>query len=78
MQGHLIEIGKEALRVVVLALVSWLLTDGVLNSVLGMLFSAHLDAAQVILVSGLLTSVLRGIDKDLHDSGKMKKGLTQF
>lgn len=61
------EIIKEASRVIILAVVSWLLTVGVLDNVLSTFFGTKIDPTQTILISGFITSILRGIEKQLHD-----------
>lgn len=75
---------KEVLRVALFSLVSWLLTDGVLDWLLGRLFGAYLTPADKTQIIFLLTLTLRGIDKYLHQEGKlqgdesMMKGLSRF
>jgi hypothetical protein len=71
---------KEGLRVIVLALVSWLLTDGVLVLLLGGFNLPETIRVQIVLV---LTILLRSVDKWLHEraeeKGFLKKGgLTLF
>jgi len=85
----LIEAIKEPLRYLLMAVVSYLLTEGVLNTILIRVFGTQLDATAVALITGLLIAVLRGIDKYLHEVGLIKeeatgltssltKGLTRF
>lgn len=62
------EIAKEAIRVIVLAVVSWLLTVGVLDNVITAFFGTKIDPTQTILISGFITSILRGIEKQLHEN----------
>lgn len=83
---------KEALlegaRVVMLAVVSFLLTVGVIDQVVLAWFGANLAPQMQVIVIGLFTSVLRGIDKWLHENAKdtgnadsgylQSKGLTGF
>jgi hypothetical protein len=54
---------KEGLRIVILSVVSYLLTDGVIQTVIGWLWGGKMDATQITLVSGLVLSVLKSIDK---------------
>jgi hypothetical protein len=68
---------KEPLRYIELAVVSFLLTEGLLNTLISLFFGSRLSVEFVLLITGLLTSVLRGYDKFLHESSKVtgKKGL---
>ena len=61
------EILKEAGRVIFLAIVSWLLTIGVIDNILLAVVGDKLDPQYIILVVGVITSVLRGIEKELHN-----------
>jgi hypothetical protein len=63
---NIIEILKEGVRVVILAVISYLLTGVVLNNLLTVVLGSHLDPAIILYISGLLTAVLRGIEKELH------------
>jgi len=76
MSNALIEGVKEGMRVVALAVVSWLLTDGVLDYLLG-LVGVNMEPTLKAQVFGLLTVSLRAVDKWLHERGQTK-GLTQF
>jgi hypothetical protein len=80
---------KEPLRYIELAVVSFLLTEGILNSLISLIFGARLSPELVLLITGILTSVLRGYDKFLHETAKAEptkdnqgllgvKGLTGF
>ncbi|MDD4027018.1 MAG: hypothetical protein PHO75_02400 [Candidatus Shapirobacteria bacterium] len=80
----LIEGLKEAGRVALVAIISWLLTEGVINSLLVLIFKTKLSPELVLMLTGLFTSIVKGWDKDLHLTGKIEgddtktKGLTQF
>lgn len=63
---NITEILKESLRVVFLAVVSYLLTDGVINYLVVHFAGESLSLELIVLITGLLTSVLRGIEKQLH------------
>ena len=54
---------KEGLRIVILSVISYLLTDGVIQMIIELIWGAKMDATQVTLVSGLVLSVLKSIDK---------------
>lgn len=81
---------KEALleggRVVLLAVVSWLLTGVVLTNIVAAVVGTHLDANTQLIITGILTTGLRAVDKWLHENGKDTdkagmlgmKGLTGF
>ena len=73
---------KEPGRLVLLAVVSWLLTEGatlIVNRLGG-----QLSSETKMIVTGLLISTLRGVDAYLHELGKemsnenLTKGLTRF
>lgn len=74
---------KEGGRLVLLALVSYLLTEGVLDAIVGY-FGVQLDAVTKVQIIGLATTGLRMLDKYLHEFGKatenstLIRGLTQF
>lgn len=54
---------RDGLRVVVMSLVAWLLTDGVIAFLVDATTGAKLDAqTRIILMSGL-TAVLKGLEK---------------
>jgi len=61
---------KEPLRYIELAVVSFLLTEGILNTLISLFFGSRLSVEFVLLITGLLTSVLRGYDKFLHETAK--------
>lgn len=81
----LIEALKEGGRVVLIAVVSYLLTEGV---VLGLVNATgvQIDLATKTIAVGLLTTVLKSVDKMLHEQAKNtdnkgylgQKGLTGF
>jgi hypothetical protein len=80
----LIEAIKEPLRYILIAVVSYLLTETVIEQVILLVFGAGIDPATKLMITGLLTALLRGIDKWLHEIGLDKgpdsliKGLTRF
>lgn len=82
MSNHLIEAVKEPLRLMALALVSWLITEGVGLALKA--FGAQLTPEVQLIITGALISLLRGLDKYLHELGKengdavMTKGLVRF
>jgi len=82
MKNSLIEGIKEPLRLMALALVSWLITEGVSAGLKA--FGGQLTPEVQLVVMGALTSLLRGLDKFLHELGKengddgMTKGLVRF
>jgi hypothetical protein len=75
---------KEAGRVALIAIVSWLLTEGVLNSLFVLIFKERMSSEAILMLVGVATSILKGWDKDRHLTGKIEgdstltKGLTQF
>ena len=74
---------KEVGRIILLAVVSWLLTEGVLDVVLNA-FGVDLSPEIKLAIIGISTTVLKGIDRQLHELGKefgsdsLVKGLTRF
>lgn len=79
---------KELGRIILLAIISYLLTDGVLKTGLVAL-GYHFTPEQYLIVNGLILSVLKAIDKYLHSLGKsieyetlqqsnLTNGLTRF
>lgn len=76
----LIEGLKQVGRVALFAVVSWLLTVGVIESILVAIFKESMNAGTITLLSGFLTSLLTGIDKALHKAevGIGGNGLTYF
>lgn len=80
---NFLEGAKELGRIIGLAIVSYLLTEGVLDAVF-MSFGIKLDPQTKLIVVGLTTTVLKTLDKWLHETGKdmknmfITKGLTRF
>lgn len=80
----LLEALKEIGRVLLLALVSYLLTEGVIDAVVVYFGGVNLDALTKAQIVGLVTTGLRALDKYLHELGKesdnktLLRGLTQF
>lgn len=72
----ILEALKEGARVVILGLVSWLLTVGVLDSIIGSLSGTYFDPTTKMILVGFITSILRSIDSWLHDMGKAKESIT--
>lgn len=60
---------KELGRVVILAIVSFALTEGVLNVIL-VKFGVVTDPEIRLIIIGFLTSALRAVDKFMHEVGK--------
>lgn len=65
--GALVEGLKELIRTGVLAMVSYLLTEGVLNGLIMNAVGNRLDPQLVLVLAGILTSALRAVDKWLHE-----------
>lgn len=82
MNKNLLEAIKEPARLVALAVISWLLTEGVGLAMAA--YGAKLDTNTQLLLTGILTSALRGLDKYLHMVGKeigsdnLTKGIVRF
>lgn len=65
----LLDFGKETLRLIVTALVSYLLTDGVINTIVGWLFGTRLSPEMVVIMTGAFTTVIKSLDRALHNVG---------
>lgn len=67
MKNPWIEVSKEVGRWAALGVVGWLLTSGVLNSLVIYIFGSSIDPQlQMILITGM-TAVLRKVDEILHN-----------
>ena len=66
---------RQLLRMVLLAVVSWLATETVLTQVFA---QVALDPVLKTQVIAILTVGLKGVDRWLHESGTAVKGLTRF
>lgn len=75
---------KEAGRIALDGIVSYLLTEGVLNTIVALIFKERLPLEVIVIITGVLMSVLKGLDKDRHLTGKLEgdvgktKGLAGF
>jgi hypothetical protein len=75
---------KELGRLLLITLVSYLLTEGMLDIVINSLFGTRIDAFTKAQVVGIVLFILRTIDKYLHEKGKvegdpnLQGGLTRF
>lgn len=84
MNHSIIEATKEAGRLLLLAIVSYLLTEGVLDYILSYFLGVQIDTTTKVQVIAIITTLLRSIDKYLHETGKDSgsdspfKGLTGF
>lgn len=74
----------EAARVAILALISWLLTGVVITSIVASTLGTYLSPEiQILIVTGILT-VLKSIDRALHESSPKndawlgERGITGF
>jgi len=80
----ILEALKEAGRVMLLGTVSWLLTDGILDMILTVIFGTRIDATTKAIIISALFTALRSADKWIHEAGKevasknMILGLTRF
>ena len=66
----------EGLRTIALAIVSYLLTIGVINTLLAAIVGTKLDPSTQLIIVGLITSGLKAIDKWLHEIGVQQENLT--
>lgn len=54
---------QEWLRIVIIGVSSYLLMEGVLQALLTKFFSTRLDSTQIVFLTGLLLSAVKGVDK---------------
>lgn len=84
MSDSLIKSLKDGARVVILGLVSYLLADGVIGGLIAAIWGIDLNPVVVIFLTGAFTSILKAIDRFLHESSDSgtgflaEKGLTNF
>lgn len=82
MSNAFVEAVKELLRLVLMAIVSFLLTDLVISGAVEHFAGTRLDPWSKAQITTLVTTVLRTVDKYLHEYGKetnnpkLTKGLT--
>ncbi len=74
---------KEGLRLILIGVVSWLLSFGLLDYLVGTLLGTRIPAEVRVQIMGGLIVILKGVDKFLHEVGKVEKnrlvtGLTRF
>lgn len=68
---------KEAARLILMGVVSYLLTAGVLDMLLKTYFGTYLSPELLLQISGFVTLVLRTIDKWLHERQAEKNPRTE-
>lgn len=68
---------REALRLIAVAVVSYLATAGVLDQVVRQ-FGGSLSPEVQVMVMGLLTITLKSVDRMLHETGMAEKGLVRM
>lgn len=71
------QMGLELGRVIALAVIAYLLTEGVLTTLIG-LTGLTLSPDIKLQVITFLTLVLKGFDRALHESGVAERGITRF
>lgn len=69
---------KEFLRVSLIAIVSYALTEGVIAGVLDATIGVRLDASAKVILVGFITALVKAVDRELHDSGVAEKGIIRF
>jgi hypothetical protein len=86
----LVESVKEAGRMALLGVVGYLLSAGVLESILNVVFGVSLSMEVKLMIAGFITTALKSADKWLHETAKNQpvktrkegllgeKGLTGF
>ena len=73
------DILKEAGRIILLAVIAWLLTDQVINRVVDLVtLNYQLDMNLKLQITGVITTVLKSVDRWLHESKVAEKGITRF
>lgn len=82
----MVEAGREFGRLVILSVISYFLTEGIIESLLQRFFAEGMDPQMKTMVVGLVVYVLRSVDKWMHETAKQTgkeglggdKGLTGF
>jgi len=74
----LLESLKELGRLILISIVSYFLTEGVITTLVGYYFGTHIDTFTKVQITAVLTLVARTVDKYLHISGIAEGGLTRF
>lgn len=69
--NHVVEVVKEFLRNALLGGISYLLVEGVLNTLVLGVVGERLDLQYVAILVALLGYILRGIEKQLHKAEKL-------
>lgn len=69
---------KEVGRVLVLALVSFGLTEGLLPVIVDFVLGVKVDPAVRLVIGTGLLAALKAVDRELHERGIAEKGLTRF
>lgn len=81
---NLIKALLESARVILFACVSWLATEGVLGILVDVYLGVLIDPSIKILVAGFLLSIVKAVDKYLHEASNKgtgflgEKGLSNF
>lgn len=78
MSKSLTEALKRGARVLLLAIVSYLGTAGVIAGIVAWFTGNKMDLAAQAQVVTVLTTLLTIVDSYLHESGVAEKGLTRF
>ena len=78
MSKSLTEALKRGARVLILAIVSYLGTTGVLAGLVAWFTGNSMDIKTQAEVTTVLTTLLTILDSYLHESGVAEKGLTRF
>lgn len=84
MKSSILEGLKEVGRILLLAIVSYLLTEGIIDAIVAYFVGTRLDAMTKTYIIGLTTTLLKSVDKWLHELGKetenttLTRGITQF
>lgn len=73
---------KEYGRLALSAVISYLLTAGVIDNLLQALAGTRLDLSTQLLISGLITGFIKSIDRAMHEAAKAgtsaEKALLRF
>lgn len=84
MKDTIIKALKEAGRLIVLAVISYILTNGVVDIIVQAIAGEHLTPEIKLQMISYITLVLKAADKFIHEYGKennidtLTKGITRF
>lgn len=65
----LLDYSKETFRLIASALISYLLTEGVINTLVLYFSGTRLTPEMTVIITGAVTTVIKSLDRSLHNVG---------